>query len=101
MKPEFIVGRPVLNSVSMHLHVEVLISMEVVLKENDGRNSPRYVHCTVCPNRTSVCFGKPFLLLEKKPFQSVEGLPYFLHRLRVHAMQINKMLQYVHFLLIS
>ena len=46
MNAEFILGRPGLNSVSMHLHVEFLI-MEAVLeqpdRENACRNTPQCV----------------------------------------------------------
>ena len=93
VKLEFTVGRPVFST-----HVEFL-NMAAVL-EHPQRTLAEIVHnmnCieTLCPNRTSVCFGKLSLLLEKKrTFQSVERLSYFLvslRRLRCHVMQINKM----------
>ena len=97
-------GLFLVNSVSMHPHLEFLI-MEAVL-EHPQRTLTEIVHniCTLCPNRTSVCFGKLSLLLEKKQFQSVESLSYFLvslRRLHCHIIQINKMSQCVYFLLIT
>ena len=51
--------------------------MEAVL-EHPETTLAEIIHNVYCMSkRTSVCFGKPFLLLEKKPFQSVEGLSYF------------------------
>ena len=46
MNLEFIVGRPVLNSVSMHLHVEFLFKYASCARtslEKNGRNGPQYV----------------------------------------------------------
>ena len=92
MKAEFILGRPGLNSVSMHLHVEFLI-MEAVLEhpdqENASRNTPQCVMYVQTGGQYALT--SLFLFLEKKPFQLVEGLSYFWRPLRCHVMQINKM----------
>ena len=62
---------------SMHLHVEFL-TIEAVL-EYPERTLAEIVHSVYCISKQEVrSVGKPFLLLEKKPFfQSVKGLSYF------------------------
>ena len=62
MSPEFIVGRPVLNSVSTHPHVEFLIRWkhEAVL-EHPWRTLAEIVH-------NMSCMSKPEELKVVKPF---------------------------------
>ena len=91
----------------MHLHVEFLM-MEAVL-EHVERTLAEIVNDMYCMSKqdVSMLWQAFFLLLEKKPFQSVVGLSCFccccccfcfLRPLRCHGMQIKK--QYVYFLLI-
>ena len=53
MNPEFILGRPVLNGVSMHLHVEFLI-MEAVLEHPDERTLAEILQNVCCMSKQDV-----------------------------------------------
>ena len=85
MNLEFRVGRP----------VDGVSDASAVFKHIE-RTLAEIVHDKYCMSKQDVsCFGKPFLLLEKKPFQSVEGLSCFVFfgggPLRCHGMQIKKL----------
>ena len=76
MNPEFILGRPVLNGVSMHLHVEFLI-MEAVL-EHPKRTLAKIVNNVCCMSKQDVSMLWQAFFKYLKEIVSVSiGLSYF------------------------
>ena len=92
MNAEFILGRPVLNSVSMHLHVGFLI-MEAVLEHPDRENAYRSTPPCVLYVQTGGQYAltSPFYFLKRNRFSWYKVCLIVCARFVVTLMQINKM----------